>query len=149
MLAKGEALIIGFLVLMLIMMPLLSFNAEAQIERWVHHGPFPRDVELVFWMQDEVAYINVTIVFYSGGFEVRDWGDVNMDRRELWVDSEIWRWNGPSILVVWELSHTYDLGHLKSGRYTFTFKAWGREVKSIDFTVSGWLRHGKIKILPH
>lgn len=129
---------------MLIVMPLPSFNAEAQTERWVPHVPLPRDVELAFWMKDEVAYINFTIVFYSEGFEVRDWGDLNMDHRELWVDSEIWRWNGPSILVIWKLSHTYDRGHLKGGRYTFTFEAWGREVKSIDFIVRGWLRHGKI-----
>ena len=146
---KREVLTTGFLVLTLIVMPLLSFDAEAQIERWVHYVPFPGQVELGFWMKDEVAYINVTIVFYSGGFEVRDWGDVNMDHRELWVDSQIWRWNGPSILVIWELCHTYDLGHLKGGRYTFTFKAWGLEVKSINFIVRGWLRHGRIKILPY
>ncbi len=146
---KREVLTIGFLALVLIVMPLHPFDAEAQIERWVPYVPIPRDVKLVFWMEDEVAYINVTIVFYSGGFEVRDWGDVNMDHRELWVDSEIWRWNGPSILVVWELSHTYDLGHLKEGRYTFTFKAWGREVKSIDFIVRGWPGRGKILPFPY
>ena len=148
---KREVLAIGFgfLALTLTVMPLLALNAEAQIERWVPYVPFPGQVELVFWMEDEVAYINVTIVFYSGGFEVRDWGDLNMDRRELWVDSEIWGWTGPAILDIWELSHTYDLGHLKEGRYTFTFKSWGREVKSIDFIVRGWPRCGKILPFPY
>jgi hypothetical protein len=144
---KGEVLTKGLLVLMLIVTPLLSFNVEARNEQWLSDVPFSEQVELVFWMKDEVAYINVTIVFYSGGFEVRDWGDVNTDHREFWVDAKIWRWNGPTIQVIWELSHTYDLGRLKGGKYTFTFKAWGREVKSIDFIIRGWLRHGKIKIL--
>lgn len=146
---KREVLAIGFLVLTLTVMPLLPLNAEAQIERWVPYVPFPGQVELVFWMKDEVAYINVTIVFYSGGFEVRGWGDLNMGRHELWVDSETWRWTGLAILGIWELSHTYDLGHLKEGRYTFTFKSWGREVKSIDFIVRGWPRFGKIFPFPY
>lgn len=139
---KRELLTIGFLVLILIVMLPLSFNANAETERWVPYVPFPEQVELVFWTRNEVAYINVTIVFYSGGFEVRDWGNVNMDGHELWVDSEIWRWSGPDIQIILKLSHTYDLGHLMRGRYTFTFKAWGLEVKTIDFIVSEWLIHG-------
>jgi len=135
--------------LTLSMMPLLSFSAEAQTERWVPYVPSPDHVELVSWMKDEVAYVNVTITFYSGGFEVKEWGVVNRKGGGLWADSEIYRWTGPAIQVVWKTPHTYSLGHLKAGRYTFMFKVWGREVQSIDFIIAGRLKYGKLVPLPY
>jgi len=139
---KKATLAIGSLELMLTLMALLSFNAEARVEQWVPYVPFEKQVELAFWMKDEVAYINVTITFYSGGFEIRNWGLIIKEGHELWADSEIWRWTGPVILVVWKITHTYNLGYLKNGKYTFTFRAWGYDVKSIEFIVTGWLKRG-------
>jgi len=112
------------------------FEIVATKEQWVPYVPFSRMVDLKFWMLDGIPYIKVSITFSDGGFSISDWGTVVREGCEIWVDSKIWDWTGPSILVITRLSHTYNLGRLESGNYTFTFKAWGNNVKSINFTVT-------------
>jgi hypothetical protein len=97
-------------------------------------------------MKGGMACVDVRIVFYAAGYEVKDWGNVSVRGRELWVSSEIWSWMGVTVPAITEVSHTYELGHLKSGNYTFTFMAWGVRVKSIQFVVRNWSRPG---ILPY
>jgi len=112
------------------------FEIVATEEQWVPYVPSFQMVDLKFWMLDRISYINVSITFSDDGFSISDWGTVVREGCEIWADSKIWDWTGPSILVITRLSHTYNLGRLESGNYTFTFKAWGDNVKSINFTVA-------------
>lgn len=104
------------------------------VEHWLPYVPHPDQVDLVFWTANQKAYINVTITFGDPCFNISDWGTV-IKADYVWVDSEIWHWTGGCILVLWPVSHTYELGYIEKGKYTFTFKSWGRPVKSIDFTI--------------
>jgi len=105
-------------------------------EEWVHYVPNPINVDLNFWMKNQTAYINVTITFPTPCHNVSNWGEVTKNGYSLSVNSEIWRWTGICIQVIWKVTHTYDLGYLEEGNYAFTFMAWGWPVKSIEFIVT-------------
>lgn len=104
-------------------------------EQWIPYVPLPDQVDLEFWIEDQVAYVEVSVTFYDAGYNVSDWGDVVKDGYEIWADSEIWDWTGPAALVITTLCHIYNLGELEHGTYTFTFKAWSLPVESIVFTI--------------
>ncbi len=127
------------IMLMLFLIGALSINInETQsdiIEEWVPYVPSSQMIDLKFWMLNGTSHINVTITFPDSGYMISDWGTVVRDGGEIWVDSEIWDWTGYSLFVITTVSHTYDLGRL-DGYYTFTFKAWGIDVRSVSFTAS-------------
>lgn len=104
-------------------------------QEWVSFAPDSRYVDLNFWMENQTVYVMVTITFPTPCHNVSDWGQVTRDGYSLSVNSEIWRWTGICVQIIWPVSHTYDLGCLEEGYYAFTFKAWGFSVKSIEFTV--------------
>ena len=105
-------------------------------DEWVSFIPSSEMVSLVFWMLDGISYVNATITFLDSGYDISYWGTVVREGQQIWVNSEIWIWTIGFVLpYVWELSHTYNLGNLEQGDYTFTFKAWNTIVKSIDFNV--------------
>ena len=106
-------------------------------EEWIPYVPNSSQVKLKFWMINQSARINVTITFPTPCYNVSNWGEIKKDGYNLSVDSEILRWTGACIQVflIWSISHTYDLGHLEEGNYTFTFSAWGVPVNSMAFTV--------------
>jgi hypothetical protein len=104
-------------------------------DKWVPYVPLANMADLVFWATNGVAYVNVAITFADAGYNVSDWGTCIKNGYDIRVDSEIWDWTGPSVLVITTLSHTYSLGRLEEGEYTFTFTAWGARVKSISFTI--------------
>lgn len=131
----------GVLAFFIIMaMLLVSSNvSESQsdyFEEWVPYVPYKVQVDLEFWMRNQTAYIDITITFSTSCYNISSWGEVTKDGYILWVNSEIWKWTGICAQVIWSVSHTYELGYLESGNYTFTFKAWSVDVKSIDFTVT-------------
>jgi len=105
-------------------------------EEWVHCVPNSSYVNLNFWMENQTAYIKVIITFPTPCHNVSNWGEVAKYGYSLSASSEIWKWTGPCIQVIWTVTHTYDLGYLEEGNYTFTFKAWNMPVKSIEFTVN-------------
>ena len=111
------------------------FEIATTEERWIPYVPSPEQVDLEFWIEDQVAYVKVSITFYDAEYNISNWGDVVKDGHEIWADSEIWDWTGPAALVITTLCHTYNLGELKHGTYTFTSKAWSLPVKSIVFTI--------------
>ena len=128
------------LILLLIGVLTLAFNIIPVLTELEEEGvPYVTSSEMVnlkFWMSNGISYINVSITFPDSGFGVEDWGTVVKEEYEIWVDSKIWDWTGYAFLVITTVSHTYELGYLKIGNYTFTFKAWGNDVKSINFTVT-------------
>lgn len=107
--------------------------AHGIIEEWV---PFvPGDADLEFWMENQTSYVSVAVTFYTGGYNISNWGSINRNGCDFFVDSEIWRWTGAVILVVWTARHVYELGNLEKADYTFTFSTWSKPVKGIWFSV--------------
>ena len=107
-------------------------------EEWVPYVPepwqwWPKEWSLLYKENEETSYIDAALVFPDSGFSVSDWGTVVIDGSAIWVDSQIWDWTGLALMVITTDSHTYDLGYLEAGEYTFTFKVWGYPVKSISF----------------
>ncbi len=110
-------------------------------EHWIPYVPsqeqwWVKEWSLTYWMENETSYVDVQLVWPDTGHKVSSWGTVVKDGYNIWVDAEMWEWTGVSLLVITYESHTYDLGYLEAGNYTFTFKAWGFPVKSISFTVT-------------
>jgi len=106
------------------------------VEELVPYIPSPQSVHLKLHESDGTSYVNVSIRFSDGGFGVSDWGETRRDGNEIWVNSEIWEWTGPSIQIMITVSNTYNLGRLEGGDYTFTFMCWNYQVKTLDFTVA-------------
>ena len=126
------------LAVILMNMLILGFNAMsvlAETEEWVPIVPGTNQVDFTFWMENQTAYIEVYIEFMHGGYNVSDWGYVVIDGYEISVDSEIWMWTGVSIQVITTLCHTYNLGELEDGSFTFTFEVWGTPVKDTTMKI--------------
>jgi hypothetical protein len=130
--------VLVFLIVMAILLVSSNFSESQSdyVETWVPYRPSSEQVDLEFWMGNQTAYINITITFPTAGYDISSWGEVTKDGYILWANSEIWHWTGMCAQVITPVSHTYELGYLESGNYTFTFKAWGIDIKSIDFTVA-------------
>jgi hypothetical protein len=125
-----------FSLTVVLLLVLLSIGkCQSQPEEWVPCTASSKMVDLKFWMLDGTSYINISITFSCAGFKVSDWGTVMRKGYEIWADSKIWMWTGPSAQVITTMFHTYNLGCLESGNYTFTFMAWSVRVKSINFTI--------------
>lgn len=115
---------------------LVSIEAAVNAEDVVPYVPDAGQVELTYWMQAQVSYVNVTIEFPDSGFAISSWGAPNITGHTIAVDAEIWDWLGLSMPGIITMSHTYTLGDLVAGDYAFCFEAWGSSVKSTTFHVS-------------
>jgi len=123
-----------------------NLKPSEPVEEWVHYVPSAGQVELdkvelYYWKENAVAYavpqVIISITFTHGGYNVSDWGTPTAVgvSNQLSVNAEIWEWTGGSIAVIITKHHIYNLGILKPGEYTFTFKVWDTPVKNITFTV--------------
>jgi len=93
-------------------------------------------VELSYWMgENEESYINVTKIFPDSSYYNVTWGNPIIEGNNVTVNVESWRWTGGASQLVITLRHTYVLGVLSPGTYTFTFKVWDTPIKNITFTV--------------
>jgi hypothetical protein len=115
----------------------LAFNIQPvkSGDEWIPYVPQAQYVQLYYWMQNGISYMNVSITFASSGFNVSDWGMPVFDGNSISVDSKIWMYTGYSFPWETVLSNTYNLGKLQTGEYTFIFEAWGNAVKNTTFTV--------------
>ena len=109
-------------------------NTGSQVGIWVPYIPPAKDVELCYWKQNGISYINVSIVFPTSGFNVSDWGSPVFENNKISADAKIWMYTGYQYPCVITLRHTYNLGKLRTGEYIFVFKAWGTHIKNITFT---------------
>jgi len=107
-------------------------NDDEQIERWVHYVPGGADINVVV---DERVSVGVSMTFASSGYRVSDWGEVTRNGNSFMVDSLVERWTGISLTVITYRSHSYDVGTLDQGDYTFEFWASGQIVDSVQFAV--------------
>ncbi|MEM2995572.1 MAG: hypothetical protein QXI91_06140 [Candidatus Bathyarchaeia archaeon] len=97
-------------------------------EKWVR-------VELIHWIDENgKSYINVTKIFADYSYNNVTWGNPVIEGNNITVNVKHWKTGGGAQMIL-TLRHTYDLGVLPSGNYTFTFKVWDTPVKSITFTV--------------
>ena len=110
-------------------------NSVHSLEIWIIYVPSSDEVGLKFWMLNQTGYINVTL-YFGPCMNISSWGTVEKENSSLNVNTEIWKWTG--WCVHWippPILHTYDLGYLEKGLYTFSFKVWNIEVKRIPFAV--------------
>jgi len=98
-------------------------------------GAFKNDVALNYWSENGKSYINITISLPDPSHNVTDWGTPTINGNNIEVSAEVWKRTGGAITVLVTFHHTYDLGVLQHGDYTFTFKVWDTLVKTITFTV--------------
>jgi peptide/nickel transport system substrate-binding protein len=119
----------------IIFLSLMASLSSVLGDEWIPYVPQAQYVQLYYWMQNGISYMNVSITFASSGFNVSDWGMPFFDGNSISVDSKIWMYTGYSFPWETVLSNTYNLGKLQTGQYTFIFKAWGNAVKNITFTV--------------
>jgi hypothetical protein len=73
----------------------------------------------------------------TAGYRVTDWGSATRNDTEFSVDAKLERWNGPAAQMIITLAHTYSLGALAPGTYSFVVKVYGSVVKRVQFTVGG------------
>ena len=121
------------------------------LEVWIIYVPSSDDVDLKFWMLNQTGYINVTLDIGYPCVNVSSWGEIVRDNSSLSVSSEIWWWTGFCwCFIAPPILHTYDLGYLEEGLYTFRFMVFGMEVKRIPFAVGFILgdvnRDGRVRI---
>ena len=104
-------------------------------DHWIPFTPDSDQTQLTFWMENETAFMNVTIYFEQMCYRIDSWGTLVVDCNDFSVDSEIWEWIGYCASVEWSAEYTYDLGQLDEGVYSFSFCCWRNPVKSVVFEV--------------
>jgi uncharacterized protein (TIGR03437 family) len=78
----------------------------------------------------------VRLTFPNAGYRVTDWGEVARNDREFSVDAKVERWTGVSAQVITTLKHTYALGALAPGTYSFTVKIYSSVARTEQFSIS-------------
>ena len=104
-------------------------------DHWIPFTPDSDQTQLTFWMENETAFMNVTIYFEQMCYRIDSWGTLVVDCNDFSVDSEIWKWIGYCAPAEWSAEYTYDLGQLDEGVYSFSFGSWGTTAKSVIFEV--------------
>jgi len=66
---------------------LLSTRTEAQ--EFIPYIPDSSQVELVYWEQALVSYMNITVEFPDTGFSISNWGTPHITSDNISVDVEI------------------------------------------------------------
>lgn len=92
--------------------------------------------EIRIWTSGGSTFAEVRLTFPNTGYRVTDWGEVSRNGNSFSVDARVERWTGMSGQAVTTLEHTYALGSLAPGAYSFTFKSHGAVVKSQQFDPS-------------
>jgi len=113
----------------------LNYIGMGYEEKWVKFVPNAGQVELYFWKEADVSYVNVSIWFPTSGYNISSWGTPIFEGNNITINAEIWKWTGFVAQVVITRSNIYNLGNLSPGEYLFTFEVWEFPVKNINFTV--------------
>jgi hypothetical protein len=92
--------------------------------------------EIRIWTSGGNTFAEVRLTFPNTGYRVTDWGEVARNESEFSVDAKVERWTGISGQAVTTLEHTYSLGALAPGTYSFTFKSHRAVIKSQQFDPS-------------
>jgi hypothetical protein len=92
--------------------------------------------EIRIWTSGANTFAEVRLTFPNTGYRVTDWGPVVRNNNDISVDAKVERWTGGSAQMIMTLEHTYSLGPLTPGAYSFTFKSNGVVIKSQQFDPS-------------
>jgi len=111
-----------------------TIEAPPAVYAWVQYTPSSSEVTIDAEVSDGAVTVTVT---FAEGLNVTDWGTVTQSGSQFIVDVDVYKWNGTEVPEVPDESrvHTYDLGTLSYGTYTFILKAWGSQVASESFEV--------------
>jgi hypothetical protein len=104
--------------------------------------------ELKVWTSAGNTYARVRLTFPNGGYRISDWGQVTRSGNQFTADARVERWTGASIQMITVKEHTYNLGALEPGTYTFTFKSYGVTLGSQQFDPRQVAEHWEPVILP-
>ena len=122
---------------MFLFLVLLSFSARdvAQAQTWepISSG-FTTGIRI--WTSGGNTFAEVRLTFPNTGHRVSDWGQVTRSENSFSVDARVERWTGISAQALITLEHTYSLGPLAAGAYSFTFKSHGVVTGSRQFDPS-------------
>ncbi len=102
---------------------------------YVRYVPDPDDVEILATTSEGVTAILVTLRFRTLCERVADWGEVTRVENAFSVDAKTQSYRNVCAPMGRSETHEYELGHLAGGDYEFTFMAWGRTVKTVEFTL--------------
>jgi hypothetical protein len=94
------------------------------------------NTEIRVWTAGGNTFAEVRLTFPNTGYRVSDWGEVARTDSDLSVDAKVERWTGASGQAITTLEHTYALGALAPGAYSFTFKSHRAVIKSQQFDPS-------------
>ena len=91
------------------------------------------NTEIRVWTSGGNAFAEARLTFPTLGYRVSDWGEVARAGSDFSVDAKVDRWTGGSGQAIMTLEHTYALGALAPGAYSFTFKSNHVVIKSQQF----------------
>src|SRR5688572_26041383 len=92
--------------------------------------------QIRIWTSGDNTFAEVRLTFPNTGHRVTDWGQVVRNEGSFSVDARVERWTGGSGQALTTLEHTYSLGPLAAGAYSFTFKSNGAVTGSRQFDPS-------------
>ncbi|MGE5609945.1 MAG: hypothetical protein ACM359_11875, partial [Bacillota bacterium] len=106
------------------------------IDQWAPITPSAEQTAIETQTAADLTTVTVSLKFNSPGYQVSDWGEIQRDGDQFYVNAKVEQWTGPMIDVIQPitLSHKYELGKLDpAAKYHFTFQAWGQAVETLDF----------------
>lgn len=122
------------LLLMFLFLGLLSFCARdaARAQTWepISSG-FTTQIRI--WTSAGSTFAEVRLTFPNTGHRVSEWGQVARNENSFSVDAKVERWTGGSGQAITTWEHTYSLGSVAAGAYSFTFKSHGAVTGSRQF----------------
>jgi len=131
---------LGMLLLVVVSLVVAFFALDASGGEWIPCTPTAEETEIEIEpypaTDTDTVVANVTITFTTTGYHVADWGTVSQDGNTFTVDIQVEMYTGISLPMITYVSHTYELGTLPVGTYTFILTAWGTYVNSSTFDVT-------------
>ncbi|MEN6449440.1 MAG: choice-of-anchor Q domain-containing protein [Thermoguttaceae bacterium] len=112
-----------------------AVEAAATSDRWIPDTPTSGQTRLDASPSAGGTTVTVVFTFPSAGYRVSSWGAPVCDGNTFTVNTEVKRWTGPAAQIVTTFEHSYDLGSLPLGTYTFNLLASQAAVASTAFTV--------------
>ncbi len=104
------------------------------MEGWIPYTPSEDDIKMELSVSDSEVNVTVFITFRHAGFNVT-WGTVSRKDNRFIANAEVYEWTGPAAQVITIKKHTYELGKLKPGNYTFEFRVNGVKMSELSFTI--------------
>lgn len=106
------------------------------------------ETEIRVWTSNGTTYAKVRLTFPNTGYSVSDWGEVVRTGNNFVADARVERYTGISGQMIVTKEHTYTLGALDAGTYSFTFRSYGTTLKSQQFDPSLVVEHWEATTLP-